>query len=256
MDFCADGTPLSGTGLTTVAAQLGVPSAALWAVVRVETRGCGFLGDRRPQILFERHIFHRQTDGAFDLTAPDISNPAAGGYGASGAHQYDRLSAAIALDRQAALRSASWGIGQVMGFHAESLHFASVEAMVAAMVTSEDLQLGAMAGFIRRAGLDDPLRRQDWARFARGYNGADYASHRYDTQLARAYAELMARGLPDFRSRAAQLYLTYRGYTPGAIDGIIGDQTRTALKTFQEAANLDATGELDATTFARLAARP
>ncbi len=32
------------------------------------------------------------------------------------------------------------------------------------------------------------LRRQDWAGFARGYNGAQYAKHGYDTKLAAAFA--------------------------------------------------------------------
>jgi hypothetical protein len=98
--------------------RLGVKAAEIWAVLTVETMGSGFLPDRRPQILFERHIFRRETDGAFDATAPEVSSPAAGGYGALGAHQYDRLGQAIRLDRQAALRSTSWGIGQVMGFNA------------------------------------------------------------------------------------------------------------------------------------------
>jgi N-acetylmuramidase-like protein/putative peptidoglycan binding protein len=255
MDFCGDGTPLSEAGLNAAAGQLGLSPAALWAVVRVETRGWGFLADRRPQILFERHIFHRETQGAFDATAPEISDPSPGGYGASGAHQYDRLAAAIALDRQAALRSASWGIGQIMGFHASTLGFGGVDAMVTAMVESEDLQLHAMTRFIGSAGLDAALKQCDWARFARGYNGAGYASNQYDTKLARAYADLATKGLPDLRVRAAQLYLTYRGHAPGAIDGIIGDLTRLALKQFQETAGLKPTGELDDTTLARLAVR-
>ena len=71
--------------------------------------------DRRPQILFERHIFHRLTDGKFD--DGQISDPAAGGYGARGAAQYDRLALALAKDADAALQSASWGIGQIMGMN-------------------------------------------------------------------------------------------------------------------------------------------
>jgi len=36
------------------------------------------------------------------------------------------------------LRSASWGLGQVMGFNAEDVGFANVDALVAACVESED----------------------------------------------------------------------------------------------------------------------
>jgi hypothetical protein len=36
------------------------------AVLTVETLGSGFLPDRRPRILFERHFFPSETKGAFD----------------------------------------------------------------------------------------------------------------------------------------------------------------------------------------------
>src|SRR5215470_1444274 len=110
--FVGDATPLSEQGLANACAVLGIGPAELWTVLRVETSGCGYLPDRRPEILFERHIFHRRTGGRFDATAPDVSDPSPGGYGAAGAHQYDRLAEAVALDRAAALSSASWGIGQ------------------------------------------------------------------------------------------------------------------------------------------------
>jgi len=80
----------------------------IWSVLGVETSGCGFLPDRWPKLLFERHIFHRLTGGRFDAEDPDVSQPTPGGYGRSGAHQYNRLAAAaIALNRGAALQSAS-----------------------------------------------------------------------------------------------------------------------------------------------------
>ena len=254
MDFAGDGRPLSETGFATASNELGVEPAALWACLKVETSGRGFLPDRRPAILFERHIFHRETGGAFDATAPDVSNGQAGGYGAGGANQYTRLLVAIALDRRAALRSASWGIGQVMGFHAEGLGYGDVEAMVAAMVKSEDEQLHAMARFIETtSGLQPAMQRKDWTSFARGYNGADFAKNQYDTKLANQYAQLVTNGLPDLRVRSAQLYLTYRGLNPGAVDGLIGSRTRDALRRFQQQAGLGATGEADGETLARLA---
>src|SRR5689334_9469520 len=109
--FIGLGTPLTQDGLDRSAQLIGVNVPTLWAVIFTETSGCGFFGDRRPKILFERHIFHRLTGGRFDADDPDISQPTPGGYGPSGAHQYDRLAAAILLDRQAALQSASWGLG-------------------------------------------------------------------------------------------------------------------------------------------------
>ncbi len=252
MDFAGPGKPISEDGFKASLDRLGVEAAALWAVLRVETSGVGFLPDRRPQILFERHIFAKQTGGQFNATAPDISNPSPGGYEATGAHQYDRLAKAIALDRRAALRSASWGIGQVMGFHAESLGYADVEAMVQAMVQAEDEHLRAMVAFVVNNGLHHALQRADWAGFAHGYNGADYAKNSYDTKLAQQYGDLRAHGIPDLRVRAAQLCLRYAGYDPGPVDGLIGARTQTALRTYQAKVQLPVTGIVDDATLTRL----
>ena len=105
MEFAGPGTPLSENGISAAADRIGVDAARIWAVLRVETKGWGFLSDRRPQILFERHWFHRETRGAFSQTAPDISDKTPGGYGAGGTAQYDQLGRVIALDRRAGLRS-------------------------------------------------------------------------------------------------------------------------------------------------------
>ena len=110
--FQGSAMALSSDGMATVAEALHVRNPEIWAVLSVETSGCGYLPDRRPQILYERHIFHRLTNGKFD--DGDISDPAPGGYGPRGAPQYDRLNRAILKDRAAALQSASWGLGQIM----------------------------------------------------------------------------------------------------------------------------------------------
>jgi hypothetical protein len=151
--FEGRGMPLSESELNLASSNLGIGFPALWAVMTVETKGCGFLADRRPQVLFERHVFHKETNGRFDTVAPDLSNPVQGGYGAFGAFQHERLKRAIDLDRTAALRSTSWGLGQVMGFNAAEVGFADVEAMVASMCDSEDAQLQGMLGFIQKNDL-------------------------------------------------------------------------------------------------------
>src|SRR5436305_5353027 len=118
LEFVGTAFPLSQGGVNETLTSSGLGIAELWAVLSVETSGCGFLDDRRPKILFERHVFSRETNGGFDASHPDLSNPTAGGYGAGGAAQYDRLQRAIVLDREAALLSTSWGLGQVMGYNA------------------------------------------------------------------------------------------------------------------------------------------
>jgi hypothetical protein len=228
-EFVGSAEPLSGDGFSQVVDTLGVEPAAVWSVVAVETSGCGFLPDRRPKILFERHIFHRETHGAFAADAPDISNPSAGGYGPSGANQYLRIAKAIALNRTAALHSASWGLGQVMGFNFQSAGFADVESMVAKMMESENEHLLAMAEFIKGRELDKALRLKSWDKFASAYNGPSYKANRYDEKLREFFTRYSAGPTPDLRVRAAQIYLTYLGQDPGPIDGALGNRTRKAL---------------------------
>jgi lipoprotein-anchoring transpeptidase ErfK/SrfK len=50
----------------------------------------------------------------------------------------------------------------------------------------------------------------------------------------------------------AQLELARQGISSGSIDGVLGSQTRAALRAFQEKARLPVTGELDLATKARL----
>src|ERR1700730_15479564 len=148
LEFVGPALPMSAIGLGECCDSLAVKAADIWAVLSVETMSCGFLADRRPQILFERHVFHRETGGEYDQMAPELSNVRPGGYGSRGTHQYDRLVKAIQLNRQAALQSASWGIGQVMGFNSREAGFSDIEDMVKAMVASEDEQLRAVLAWL------------------------------------------------------------------------------------------------------------
>jgi hypothetical protein len=144
MRFVGAAHPLHQEGLAAAAEHVGVDPAVLWSVLSVETAGCGFLADRRPTILFERHIFSNRTGRRFDAAHPGISGPA-GGYGPPGAHQYERLEGAIACDRRAALESTSWGLGQIMGFNAGLAGFGVAEEMVSQMMHGENEQILGMA---------------------------------------------------------------------------------------------------------------
>jgi hypothetical protein len=250
MPFVGRSRPLSSNGMAAVATSLSVNVQELWTVVNVETSGCGFLPDRRPQILYERHIFHRLTRGRFD--DGNLSDPSAGGYGAGGAHQYDRLTAAMELDRVAALQSASWGLGQVMGENFAAAGFANVDDMVQAMSDSEDTQLAAVAGFIVANRLDRALATHDWASFARGYNGPAFAVNHYDVRLRGEFQKLQAGVLPNLDIRAAQLFLTFHGLHPGPIDGFVGPLTRAAIAEFQMKNGMNQTGLVDDDLLERL----
>ena len=255
IDFAGRGAPIDGSGIDEALQQVRASAADLWAVIGVETSGCGFLDDRRPKILFERHVFSRETLGRFDADVPDLSNPQPGGYGRGGAAQYDRLQRAIALDQQAALRSTSWGLGQVMGYNAAAVGFRSVSDMVTGMRDAENVQILAMARFVVGQGLDGALRSHDWARFARGYNGPNYRINNYDTRLAATHESLSRGGLPDLVVRATQVYLGYLGFDPHGVDGVMGRLTRSALNDFQRSHDLPVTEFVDARTFEVLEAK-
>lgn len=181
---------LTPEGIQRAATVIGCDVPALRAVLQVEALGSGFLEDGRPKILFERHIFHRLTQGKFDTIAPTISSPVAGGYkGPEG--EWLRLYLAMQFDAEAACQSASWGIGQVMGFNWKLCAEKSLLGFILGMHHSEDAQLAMMANFIHsNAPMAQALRQHDWAGFAKLYNGSSFAKNAYDTKLASAYAKL------------------------------------------------------------------
>lgn len=178
--------------LPRIGNDIGVGEDEIHAVIAVETTGSGFDDQGRPKILFEPAVFYRTLSGPARAKAVSakLAAPVWGQipYGSTSG-QYPRLLKAMAIDETAALKSASWGMGQVMGGNFVSAGFDSVQDMVLAMMESEANQLQAMVEFIKSEHLDDDLRRHSWASFARGYNGPGYRKNQYDTKLAAAFAK-------------------------------------------------------------------
>lgn len=229
MYFIGAAEPMTLAGLREASNFIGCDAAALLAVIDVETEGCGFLPNRAPQILFERHVFRRETRGAFDKVAPHLSNPKPGGYGLAGIGQYDRLTEAITLDEMGALHATSWGLGQIMGFNAMAAGYPDVKAMISAFVDREDAHLMAIAEFCRSQGLDRHLSAHDWASFAEGYNGEDFELHHYDERLHSSYIRHVNGHPIDMDLRAAQVRLRFARLYHARVDGIDGPATRAAL---------------------------
>jgi hypothetical protein len=175
--------------IAKAAQRLGVDTASVKAIISVESPKGAFLPSGEPPVLFERHKFSKHTQGRYDAKYPDISNPQWGGYGKA-SEQHKRLQKAAALDREAALKSASFGAFQILGENYAQAGFKTVQDFVNAMYESEEAQLGAFVEFIRSdARLLTALRRKDWNSFARYYNGPAYATHGYHTRLADAYKD-------------------------------------------------------------------
>lgn len=180
--------------IVAAANDLGVEYAALKAVLEVECRSSGFFSTGEPAILFERHVFWDRLGEIYWYTKrlqimakhPRVCNKFSGGYGKF-SEQHKKLAIAVSYNRDVALESASWGIGQVMGYHWEKLGYPSLQAFINDMYESEAKQLEAVVRYIKHFNLDGALRRKDWAAFAYGYNGRAYAKNNYDEKLKQAY---------------------------------------------------------------------
>lgn len=196
-----DPRALTQADIDAAADKLDCESAAVQAVVEVESPGTGFLWDGRLRILFERHVFWRRL-AARGVDPSTLGAPAAilsqqpGGY-IGGAGEYARLAQARAISIDDAMESCSYGRFQIMGYHAPELGYLDASAMALAFATGEHEQMAAFAAFVTLdADLHKALRNRKWAAFAKIYNGPAYADNLYDTKLARAYTRHAAAAVP------------------------------------------------------------
>lgn len=177
------------------AQDLGAEVAAVRAVCEVEAKASGFLPDGRVLILHERHKFYeylvKNRGKAFANEIfrkfPDICNPDTGGYKGNEA-EWPRHERAIAIDRNAALMSSSYGLFQIMGFNFKRAGYPTVEAYYESVHISERKHMEAFKSFVQSSTeLLSAIRSKNWAVFAKNYNGAGYAMYQYDIKMATAY---------------------------------------------------------------------
>lgn len=183
--------------LTDLSHKYGIYTNNLRAVIAVECKGVGFNSDGTPVILYERHKFYEglrainwiTKSREWFKTYPDLCNPVSGGYGKY-SEQHPKLTRATKLNREVALCSCSWGMGQVMGYHWKDLGYSSIQEFVNCMYRSEYDQIEAMCKFITHNKLVSFINKQDWAAFALRYNGKAYKKNNYDVKLKEAFAKL------------------------------------------------------------------
>lgn len=185
-----------------VAMLLDCETAALKAVQKVETGGCGgFFAPGKPAILFEGHIFWSQLKkrgidpAKYAAANGNILYPKwEQGHYKGGLGEYDRLEQARKIHREAADASASWGMFQIMGFNFAACGEKSVESFVTAMCESERKQLILSGRFINgNKNMRKALQSKVWSRFAKLYNGPAYAANHYDTKLSTAYKQYIRK---------------------------------------------------------------
>lgn len=189
------GVSLTNTEILLIAKSVNIAPAALKAVQLVETAGrSGFVAPGQPVILFEGHIFWKQllvrhiNPYQHQLNNADILYPRwdRSKY-KGGLAEYARLRRAVAIDAEAAYKSASWGMFQIMGFNHRQCGVASIHEFVQQMSESEYRQLKLTVTFLKNTLLIVHLRQLNWEEFARGYNGPGYAANHYAQKLKVAY---------------------------------------------------------------------
>lgn len=189
---------LTNEKIADIARENQIDPAALLAVKDVESNGGGFLSNGKPKILFEGHIFYRLLTPLLNLARlnqlckqyPNVVYPTwnrSKYFG--GEREYLRLTTAININRAAALKSASWGMFQVMGMNYAQCGCKDIEEFVDKMKSSEEDQLMLTIKFLKNNSLLFYLNNHNWASFARSYNGPSYATNNYDTKLAQAYSK-------------------------------------------------------------------
>jgi len=269
--------------VTDGAKAAGLRPAGALALVEVETAGAMFEQDgRTPTFLYERHIAWREAAkvsrmlqsafAAAGLAIPHWSRATQYKDEGSSARRLGLIARARAIHEETANRSASWGLGQTMGFLYAELGFRSACEMVDHMTGSLSGQVDCFIQELKNKRLIGPLNAGQYATVARGYNGSGYAANHYDTRLAdadkrwtRKLAALdagdtsvmvspPAGGLSRDEVRDIQKKLRGLGYASvGDPNGGFGVKTVGALSQFQAHEGLPVTGKYDDATRAAMA---
>ena len=195
-DFKGEAKRLDDIDLPRIGATIGVGEDELHAFMDVEAAGSGFDAQGRPKMLFEPHVFYRNLSGK----KRDQAVKAGLAYARWGTKpypgdSYPRLARAMVIDETAAIKSASWGLGQVLGENHKMVGYATVKAMVLAFMDDEEKHLEAIVKFLVANHIDDDLRAHRWDVVARVYNGPGYAKNKYHKRMAERYR--VWAGIPD-----------------------------------------------------------
>ena len=265
----------TGAAIKKAAKAIRCEEAVLAAILEVESGGDAYDARGRLIILPEKHIFWRYLPEsrriaarAAGLATPKWSRSNYKGLGGKGSDaRWTRMRKMAEFDERAALKSASYGSAQIMGFNHKLCGFADVVPFVIAMAEAEDNQDDAFVQFLLGSGLAEDLRERDFRAIARRYNGPGQVD-RYAGMMSRAYQRIAGKttrvksavrqvalrlGSAGYKVRALQEKLCSLGYHT-AIDGDFGPATRRAVVAFQADHGLKADGIVGAKTDAALEA--
>lgn len=188
---------LSKSDYQDLSDEFDLEIALVKAVMEVESAGSGFLlkepSPARPKILFEAHWFYKLTPKPVSRSRPDLSSREWNRdlYKGGSDEWNKRLLDAMEFDEVQALKSASFGLGQVMGFNYTAAGCTSIQQFIEENFAGEYWQARHMMNFIANNRLLDELKRKDWQGFAQRYNGVSFWKNEYDIKLANAYEKAL-----------------------------------------------------------------
>lgn len=171
------------------------------AFISVESGNHPFGPDGRPTIRFETGVFRDQLHNDelwsqhFSFNPSDLNDQ---NYSKDGvvwhpihtgnqADEYTALELAKTLNHVAAMNSASYGAGQIMGFNHDYLSYATADSMYTDFANPQWGYYNQLVGFfsyiLNRNGMLDAVRKKDFKQMALLYNG----SPSYEALLKDAY---------------------------------------------------------------------
>lgn len=189
------GKKLTTDDFKRAATKIGCDVNVIKAVAIVESASSGFDPEGFPKTLFEGHVFYKLTEGRYAVSHPNLCHKLwdKSQYGKTWKQEKERLNLAISLERKPALKSASWGLFQILGKNYRLAGFESIQKFVNAMCTTESEHLNACVNFIINIKADYALRTKNWTDFARLYNGVNFAVNKYHIKLENTYNDLIKK---------------------------------------------------------------
>ena len=177
-----------------VACQFKFEPAALAAFIEVESGGRGFDKDTGKILIQFEPIWMKRLapytpSGKWSVNKVDVQS-----------REWIAFNDAFSKNPDAAMQSASIGLGQIMGFHYKRLGYKSVGEMWDDAKKDLEKQVWQIAKFIETdKKLQFALKTGDWHTVASIYNGAKYAEmankwgrEPYNISMAKAYGKYKA----------------------------------------------------------------
>lgn len=199
MNFKGKAARIDDYDIPRLGAQIGVGEDELHAFMDVEASGSGFDTSGRPKMLFEPHLFYKELGPGPERDAAVKQGLAYPKWGEKPypKESYTRLEKAMKINSEAALRSCSWGLTQILGKWHKDIGYATAAKMVEAFMDDEANHLDATIQLFVKWGIDDDLNAiakrdkdttgDDWRNIAKVWNGEGYAKHGYHTKLAKQH---------------------------------------------------------------------